>query len=121
MSVYHEHVMDHYKAPRGRGTLADATITFSDSNPLCGDKITVQLHIADGIIVGARHDASGCAVSQAGASMLFESLEGKRVTDVARMDNNAILGEFGEALSVSRVKCALLGLVAVKKALAQPQ
>jgi nitrogen fixation NifU-like protein len=117
MNLYHEHVMDHYKEPRGRGTLPNATITFSDSNPLCGDTITLQLRIVDGVIVGARHEAKGCAVSQAGASMLFETLEGKRVDEVRALSNAVILSEFGEALSVSRVKCALLGLAAVKKAL----
>ena len=117
MNLYQEHVLDHYKRPRGRGTLAEATVTFTDTNPLCGDRITVQLRVTDGVIVAARHDASGCAVSQASASMLFEELEGKNVADVLAFPNETILDEFGTSLSVSRVKCALLGLVAVKKAL----
>ena len=117
MDIYHEHVLEHYKRPRGAGTLADATVMFDDSNPLCGDKIRVELKVVDGVVTGARHTSTGCAVSQAGASMLFERLEGMAVTDVARLDKQELLDEFGSALSVSRVKCALLAFAAVKKAL----
>ncbi len=118
MSLYGEHVMDHFKAPRGRGTLANATVKLDDTNPLCGDKITVHLRIdEDGIILGALHEASGCAISQAGSSILFEELAGKNIREVLTMPNDAILREFGTTLSVSRVKCALLGLAAVKKAI----
>ena len=117
MDLYHEHVLEHYKHPRGRGTLTDATISFSDTNPLCGDAITVQLIIDDNTITTARHQGTGCAVSQAGASMLFERLEGLTVLEALALPKETILGEFGSALSVSRVKCALLAFSAVKKAL----
>ncbi len=117
MDVYHEHVLEHYKKPRGTGTLPDATVRLDDSNPLCGDAISVELKVVDGIIVGARHTAKGCAVSQAGASMLFERLEGMTVAHALAFPKEEIMQEFGSALSVARVKCALLGLSAVKKAL----
>jgi nitrogen fixation NifU-like protein len=115
--LYEEHVLDHYKHPRGRGTLADANMVFHDTNPLCGDKVTVHLRVVDGVVVAARHESSGCAISQAGTSMLFESIEGKRVADVLVQPNESVLAEFGSPLSVSRIKCALLGLTALKKAL----
>lgn len=118
MSLYAEHVMDHYKHPRKAGTLPDADITFSDENPLCGDRITITvLRGADGKILGARHQTSGCAVCQAGASMLFEDIEGKTDADIAGMGKETILEQFGSALSVSRVKCALLAFAALKKAI----
>lgn len=117
MDVYHEHVLDHYRRPRNSGSLADATVRFDDSNPLCGDRVHVDLKVEDGVVRSARFSASGCAVSQAGASMLFERLEGMAVSAVLALDKQTILDEFGSALSVSRVKCALLALSAVKKAL----
>lgn len=121
MDLYHEHVLDHYKRPRGAGSLSDATVRFNDSNPLCGDTIRVDLKITDDCVVAARFSASGCAVSQAGASMLFERLEGMSVADALALPKEEILGEFGSVLSVSRVKCALLAFSAVKKALVQSQ
>jgi nitrogen fixation NifU-like protein len=116
-NIYQEHILDHYKRPRGRGELAEATHSISDSNPLCGDSIEVKLKVVDGVIVSARHEARGCAVSQAGASMLFERLEGMKIRDVMSLSKDELLAEFGSALSVSRIKCALLALSAVKKAL----
>lgn len=119
MDVYHEHVLEHYRHPRNAGTLPDATVRFDDSNPLCGDTIHVDVKVEEGVVVAARFSAAGCAVSQAGASMLFERLEGMPVAEVLAFEKQTILDEFGSALSVSRVKCALLALSAVKKALAK--
>jgi nitrogen fixation NifU-like protein len=121
MDLYHEHVLEHYRKPRGVGTLSDATVRLDDANPLCGDTIRVELKIKNENIIGARHASQGCAVSQAGASMLFERLEGMSVADVLALPKEEILSEFGSALSVSRVKCALLALSAVKKALVKIQ
>ena len=120
MNIYQEHIMDHYHNPRNAGTLDDPDIVFSDENPLCGDTITVNLqHDSKGNITAARHYSEGCAISQAAASMLFEKLEGKSMTEILSIDKEEMLEEFGSELSVSRVKCALLALTAVKKALVQ--
>lgn len=118
MNPYEEHVMEHYREPHNAGELPSPTIKFEDTNPLCGDKITITLTINDkGIITAARHHSSGCAISQAATSMLFEELEGRKVSEIIMQDKKTILEEFGTTLSVSRVKCALLGLTALKKAL----
>lgn len=114
--IYEEHILEHYRHPRNKGLLPNANITFVDTNPLCGDEITVHLNMKDGKITTARFEAVGCAISQAAASMLFEQIEGESVKDVIGKDKQEVLAEFGE-LSVSRIKCALLPLNAVKKAL----
>ena len=120
MNIYQEHIMDHYHNPRNAGTLDDPDIVFSDENPLCGDTITINLqHDSKGRITAARHFSEGCAISQAAASMLFEELEGKTFKEVLSMEKETILAEFGTELSVSRVKCALLALTALKKALVE--
>ena len=112
--------MDHYHNPRNAGTLEDPDIAFSDENPLCGDTITVNLqHNSKGRVTAARHFSEGCAISQAAASMLFEKLEGMKMTEILAMNKEEVLEEFGTELSISRVKCALLALTAVKKALVQ--
>lgn len=117
MTMYEEHVLDHYRHPRGKGTLPDADITIEDSNTSCGDRIKVSLKIANGRIAAACQECSGCAISQAGASMLFENLEGKSVQELLALSKEDVLSAFGSTLSVSRVKCALLGCAALKKAL----
>lgn len=117
MSLYEEHVLDHYHHPRNAGKLEGPDIVFSDSNPLCGDTITIDLILDKDTIKQARHFSQGCAISQAATSMLFERLEGMKIKDVLAMQKEEVLEEFGTTLSVSRVKCALLGLTALKKAL----
>lgn len=111
--------MDHYKHPRNRGSLESPTHTLTDSNPLCGDTITVFFVEERGVITQARQFTQGCAIAQAGASMFFESLEGKSMTEVMHMPKEVVLDEFGTELSVSRVKCALLAWSATRKALVQ--
>ena len=78
----------------------------------------VESGVEKGKITQARQFTQGCAISQAGASMLFEQLEGMKLTDAAKLSKETVLDNFGE-LSVSRVKCALLGYAAMKKALTQ--
>jgi nitrogen fixation protein NifU and related proteins len=119
--MYHEHIMDHYRHPRNRGSLEGPDVSLTDSNPTCGDEINVSMRIKDGKIIEARQFTVGCAISQAGASMLFERIEGRTVADVVRMPKEEILEEFGTELSVSRVKCALLALTAAKKALVEQE
>jgi nitrogen fixation protein NifU and related proteins len=117
MSIYHEHIMDHYKHPRNSGSLESPHYTITDSNPLCGDSTTVFFIEQQGKITQARQFTQGCALAQAGASILFEQLEGKTKEDILAIPKEAILEEFGTELSVSRVKCALLGWSAARKAL----
>lgn len=119
-SIYQDHILDHFKHPRNTGALPDPDLEFSDENPLCGDTITITLeHDTKGKITMARHVTQGCAISQAGASMLFEQLEGKTIKEALALDKDAVLEEFGTELSVSRVKCALLALTALKKGIVE--
>jgi nitrogen fixation protein NifU and related proteins len=117
MTMYHEHVLDHYKHPRKKGSLESPTVALTDSNPLCGDEITVYFDINGDRIAKARQFTQGCAVSQAAASMFFEQLEGMSVDEVLAFPKEDLLAEFGADLSVSRIKCALLALTTTKKAL----
>ena len=118
-NIYEANILDHYKHPRNFGRIENADIVFHDSNPLCGDDITITLkHDGKGKIVEAKQFTQGCAISQAGASILFEQLEGKKLHDALKLEKEIILEEFGE-LSVSRIKCALLALNTVKKALVE--
>jgi hypothetical protein len=76
--LYREVIIEHYKNPSYRGKLDPHDISFADDNPLCGDHIQIDLRVADdGKITEARFDGHGCAISQASADLLIESIIGK--------------------------------------------
>ena len=109
-SFYRENLMDHYRNPRQHGHIDAPTVSHEDLNPLCGDMIHIDLKIDDGVIVDARFDGHGCAVSQATASMLLEEIVGKSVAEVAAFGRDDLLELLGVTLSPARLKCALLSL-----------
>lgn len=118
MDLYSEIILDYFKNPRNNGPLANATISATELNPTCGDKITAHLKISpNNTIEKATYEGEGCAISQASVSMLTEILAGKTTNEIKNMDNNEIYELLGVPISPGRVKCALLGLVAFKKAI----
>ncbi len=117
MDLYAENILDHYKNPHHKGHLNNATTSFSDSNPLCGDKITIELLIEKGMVVDAAFTGEGCAISQASASILMDEIIGKGVSDLQHLKNEDIFAMIGVPLSPSRVKCGLLCFTTLKKAL----
>jgi nitrogen fixation protein NifU and related proteins len=114
--LYKEYILDHYRNPRNFGHLDHADVTAEDLNPLCGDKIRVELKLDDGKIEDVRFSGKGCAISQASMSMLTESLRGQRLEDVARMPKETVLENVGIGISPARMKCAMLGLKVLKTA-----
>ncbi len=114
---YKEYILDHYRNPRNFGTLEAPDATAEDLNPLCGDRIRFDLAIDDeGIVRDAKFSGKGCAISQASASMLSESLKGQKLEDVARLSQDVVLENVGIGISPARMKCAMLGLKVVKSA-----
>ncbi len=114
--MYRDYILDHYKNPRNSGDLAGATNTYSDSNPLCGDEITMSLRIDDGRVADVRFKGKGCAISQASASILTEEIKGKTLDEVKAIGREHILENLGIPISPARIKCALLGLKTLKGA-----
>lgn len=112
--LYREVILDHYQHPHNHGTLPEPDITFEDSNPLCGDKIRVDLQVKDNIVQQVRFSGKGCAISQASASMLSDELVGKSLDEIKKIDKEFVFQMLGIPLSPSRVKCALLSLKVVK-------
>lgn len=131
-------IVDHAKAPRGFGLVAGAAAESRQLNPTCGDEVTLQLHVSDGVVVAVTWEGHGCSISQASASLLSELANGLTVaelterigifrellrsggTDVAGEDalGDAIVLQ-GVALYPARVTCAMLAWVAAEAALAQ--
>lgn len=118
MDIYSEIILDHYKNPRKKGSLAGASCTAEDANPLCGDKIRFYLKIdSGGKITDVRFSGSGCAISQASASMLADEVVGKAIKKVAKWDKEKVFGLLGVTLTPARARCALLSLGVLKNAM----
>jgi nitrogen fixation NifU-like protein len=113
---YKEYILDHYRNPRNFGKLDAPDAVAEDLNPLCGDKLRFELKIDDGRVTDVRFSGKGCAISQASASMLSESVRGERIEDVARMQQDRVLENIGIGISPARMKCAMLGLKVLKSA-----
>lgn len=114
---YRDYILDHYRNPRNFGHLDAPTMTAEDLNPLCGDRIRMELLVDDaGMVRDVRFSGKGCAISQASASMLTESVIGLPLADVAKLTKDAVLENVGIGISPARMKCAMLGLRVLKSA-----
>ena len=112
--LYREAILDYYKHPRHKGHLAAPDFQYHDHNPFCGDEITVELKVENGVVVDAAFDGHGCAISQATASMLMEEVIGKSLDAIKAIDKEYILEMLGIELGPVRLKCALLPLKVLK-------
>lgn len=112
--LYREVILDHYQNPHNHGTIPNATMTYEDSNPLCGDKIRIDLLVKDGVVEDVKFSGRGCAISQASASMLTDEVKGKPLEEIRHFDKERLLELIGIPLGPTRLKCALLSLKVLK-------
>ncbi len=113
--LYREVIIEHYKNPGYRGTLEPNDISFEDENPLCGDHLKIDLRVDEkGNVSEAAFSGHGCAISQASADLLLESIIGKNVEDVKKLNKGNVLELLGIELGPVRLKCALLPLKILK-------
>jgi nitrogen fixation protein NifU and related proteins len=133
-SLYQQLILEHYRKPRNRGELPDATVAVHMRNPSCGDEIRLQLRVEDGRIADVKFQGEGCSISQASVSMmtglvmdkgLEEALAlSQRFTAMMHGDEEAardrslrdLRALAGVARFPVRVKCALLGFDALQEA-----
>jgi nitrogen fixation NifU-like protein len=117
MDIYSEIILDHYKNPRNKGSVKNATTMATEHNPLCGDKIKIELLLdKSNKIKTIKFSGEGCAISQAATSMLLETLSGKTLNEIGKIKSSEVIKMLNIPISPAREKCALLGLYAVKKA-----
>lgn len=106
--LYQETIIDHSKRPRNKGALEQATHSAEGYNPLCGDRLTLQLKLENGQITGARFQGSGCAISTASASLMTEAIKGKTPEEA-----ESAFQKFHALLTEERPPAADLGKLAV--------
>ena len=116
MNIYREAILDHYHQPKNWGRLKNYDLKAKADNPLCGDILTVYLKLdAQKKIKEIKFCGAGCAIAIASASMLSEKLIGQPQSAIKKMSEIDISGLLKIKLSPIRLKCAMLGLLAMKK------
>lgn len=134
--LYRRVIMDHYKNPRNRGELEQESVAIALNNPTCGDRISLQLQLDNGVITDARFTGEGCSISMSSASMMTEAVKGRsyaEALDLAERFSSLMQGqdvEFEELEDIealsgvnkfpARIKCATLAWNALKKGI-EPQ
>jgi len=112
--LYKEIILDHYQNPIHRGKL-EGGIEAGEVNMSCGDSLKIFAKIEKGVIVDAKFEGGGCAISMAAVDMLLDTVIGKSLVDVKKMSGEEIEKMMGVELTTSRKKCAYLGLEVLKK------
>jgi nitrogen fixation NifU-like protein len=109
-NLYRDFILEHYRNPHNKGVLDPHDLHFADSNPTCGDEMsmTLRLDVPKERIAEVAFDGRGCAISQASASILTDGLRGKSLDEVRDMDPRSLLDEIGVPIGPARLKCALL-------------
>ena len=106
--LYRDYILEHYRRPHNFGVLDEPSATYEGANPLCGDRITMQLAVDDGVVREVGFTGRGCAISQASASLLTDEIKGKPVADVVGFGAADLLDLLGIDISPARLKCAML-------------
>jgi nitrogen fixation protein NifU and related proteins len=117
--LYRDYILEHYRRPHNFGVIDAPTASFEGSNPLCGDRITLQIGVEDGVVKRVGFTGRGCAISQASASLLTDEIKGKPVADVEAFRADDLLDLLGIEISPARLKCAMLSHETLQKALGE--
>ena len=136
-------ILDHYKNPQHHHLIDPFSAEVHHVNPTCGDEVTLRVRVSDGIIDDLGWDGQGCSISQASTSVMSGLVVGKKVTEALELQERfldlmqsrgaaEITEDDDEALEdavafqgvskyPARVKCALLGWMAMKSAVAEAE
>lgn len=117
--LYRDYILEHYRRPHNFGVLESPSATFEGANPLCGDRITMQIGIRDGKVAEVAFTGRGCAISQASASLLTDEVKGMTVEQVTAFQAADLLELLGIEISPARLKCAMLSLDTLGHALGE--
>jgi nitrogen fixation protein NifU and related proteins len=133
--LYQQVILDHNRKPRNFRKIVDANRTAEGYNPLCGDRITIEATVEDGIVKDVAFQGAGCAISRAAASMMTASVMGKPEREVDALFDRVhamLTGANGPAADIgklavfagvrefpSRIKCATLAWHTLQAALSR--
>ena len=115
--MYREQIIELYKNPLNFGKLENPTNSQKEYNPLCGDEIEISIISENNKIKDIKFTGEGCAISMASASLITEEIKGMDFDKVKNMTLKEIINLLKIPISTTRIKCALLPLEAIKKAI----
>ena len=115
--IYCQYIVDLCNHPLNFYEMKKPDAKAEGSNPLCGDRITVFVKIKNKKIKEISFQGAGCAISKAAASIATEMAKGKTASAVKKISDAQIIRALGIPISPARMKCALLGMSAVRAAL----
>lgn len=129
--LYRRVIMDHYKNPRNRGKFEDDAVTIDLNNPTCGDRISLQLKVENGVVADAKYTGEGCSISMSSASMMTDAVKGRTLDEAISLADRFSSLMKGEAVDFeeyediealsgvnkfpARIKCATLAWNALRK------
>ena len=114
--MYSEKVMDHFRAPRNVGEIADADGVGTVGNPICGDLMTVYVRIKDNVITDVKFKTFGCAAAIATSSMITELAKGKNLQDALKITRADVADSLG-GLPPIKMHCSNLAADALHAAI----
>ncbi|MGH7266305.1 MAG: iron-sulfur cluster assembly scaffold protein [Candidatus Rokuibacteriota bacterium] len=119
--LYGDVILDRFRHPRYQGSLDAPDASFEDVNPLCGDRVRVEVRLeggSSGDIEAVRYRGDACAIALASADLLAEMVEGRPAREAAGLDRAALLAALGAEIRPSRLGCVSLPLDVFRRALA---
>ncbi len=117
MPDYSSVIWQHFRAPRNFGALPAPDAAHEDVNPLCGDRIRIELYLRDGAVAAVRFRGDACAISTAAASVLTELVQGRPVAEAAAVGEEALLEALQAEIRPARMNCVRLPLQVLRAAL----
>ena len=117
MALYSEVILDHFRHPRNYGELPAPDISYEAFNPLCGDRLRIELQLKDKNVEDVRFKGDGCAISVAAASLLTELIKGADLKRIAGLTDGEMIASLESEINPTRVQCALLALEALRSGL----
>ena len=115
--LYGEVIAEHFRRPRNQGRLDSPDASHEDVNPLCGDRLRIELRIDGDRIAAARFRADACMVATAAASLLTGFVEGLSLDQAQQFPRERLLDALGAPLRPSRLSCATLPLDVLRGAI----
>ena len=116
-ALYSEILLDHFRHPRNYGSLDAPDVSNEQFNPLCGDRIRIEIKLDEAKVVAARFKGDGCAISKAASSLLTELILGEDLTQLATFPDARLISALESNIQPARLQCALLPLQALREGL----
>ncbi len=115
--LYSDILLDHFRHPRNYGSLESPDVSNEQFNPLCGDRIRLELKLEQSLVTAARFKGDACAICTAAASLLTEIVLGQNVEELSNLPDAQLISALESEIQPARLQCALLPLHALREGL----